>query len=74
MLLFRLSREESELLMAALSVPYVRLPLVLEFFATHDRVTYLYNTSLRALLRAAIFEAVRRNKNKKFSRSTFIFS
>jgi hypothetical protein len=52
-----LSREESELLLSYLTVPYARIPLVLNFFASKDRVTYLFNSDLQSLLRAVLFEA-----------------
>ena len=48
--------EESELLFSFLTVPYVRIPLVLNFFAGRDRVTYLFNEELQKLLRAVLFE------------------
>jgi hypothetical protein len=51
-----LSREETEQLLAYLTVNYIRVPLVLGFFASHDRVTYLFNEQLRDVLRAALFE------------------
>ena len=51
-----LSREESELLFSFLTVDYIRLPLVLHFFADKDRVTYLFNGELQHLLRALLFE------------------
>jgi hypothetical protein len=51
-----LSREESEMLMSYLTVEYVRIPLVLGFFATRDRVTYLFNTKLQNLVRGVTFE------------------
>lgn len=51
-----LSREEAEQLMSYLTVDYVRVPLVLGFFASRDRVTYLFNPGLQALLRAVLFE------------------
>eukprot|EP00043_Microstomoeca_roanoka_P005858 m.58502 g.58502 ORF g.58502 m.58502 type:complete len:4257 (-) comp13155_c0_seq1:39-12809(-) len=51
-----LSREESEQLMSYLTVDYMRVPLVLGFFASKDRVTYLFNGQLQALLRAVLFE------------------
>jgi thiol-disulfide isomerase/thioredoxin len=52
-----LSREESEMLHGFLTVDYARIPLVLNFFAEKDRVTYLFNTKLQSLLLAVIFEA-----------------
>ena len=68
-----LSAEESELLMSFLTVPYMRIPLVVGFFADlhenengeircGDRVTYLFNSQLQALLRAVLFEQVRRRR------------
>lgn len=36
-----LSHHEAETLIGYLTVPYIRIPLVLEFFAAGDRVTYL---------------------------------
>jgi hypothetical protein len=51
-----LSREETEQLLSFLTVDYLRVPLVLGFFAAHDRVTYLFNEQLRDVLRAALFE------------------
>jgi len=52
-----LSREEAEVLLSYLTVDYVRIPLVVGFFASHDRVTYLFNVELRNLLRAVLFES-----------------
>jgi hypothetical protein len=51
-----LSREESEALLSFLTVEYIRLPLVVGFFASRDRPTYLFNHQLQALLRAVLFE------------------
>ena len=51
-----LSREESERLMSSLTVRYITIPLVLDFFATMDRHTYLFNTGMQGLLRAVLFE------------------
>lgn len=51
-----LRREESETLCSYLSVPYARIPLVLSFFASHERTTYLFNPQLRDILRAVLFE------------------
>ena len=46
-----LSRSESELLMSYLTVDYMRIPLVIGFFANSDRVTYLFDSGLQNLLR-----------------------
>ena len=51
-----LSREESETLLSYLTVEYIRIPLVVGFFASRDRPTYLFNPQLQALLRAVLFE------------------
>ena len=51
-----LSREEAELLFSFLTVDYVRLPLLLNFFADKDRVTYLFNKQLQDLLKGILFE------------------
>eukprot|EP00048_Salpingoeca_helianthica_P023358 m.23852 g.23852 ORF g.23852 m.23852 type:complete len:4219 (+) comp8583_c1_seq1:2019-14675(+) len=52
-----LSREEAESLLSFLTVDYVRIPLVLGFFATSDHITYLFNRDLQELLHAAVFDA-----------------
>ncbi|TDH74318.1 hypothetical protein CCR75_003035 [Bremia lactucae] len=51
-----LSTEESQYLMSYLTVPYARLPLVLSFFSSRERVMYLYHPSLQQLFRAILFE------------------
>eukprot|EP01060_Flectonema_neradi_P040006 TRINITY_DN8997_c1_g1_i1.p1 TRINITY_DN8997_c1_g1~~TRINITY_DN8997_c1_g1_i1.p1 ORF type:complete len:4144 (+),score=716.08 TRINITY_DN8997_c1_g1_i1:58-12489(+) len=51
-----LSREESERLMSSLTVRYIAIPLVLDFFATMDRHTYLFNPGMQQLLRSVLFE------------------
>lgn len=52
-----LSPEESEYLLSYLTVPYARIPLVTAFFASRDRVTYLFNPMLQQLVRAVLFES-----------------
>jgi thiol-disulfide isomerase/thioredoxin len=52
-----LSRDESEMLFSYLVVDYARIPLVLNFFAEKDRVTYLINEDLQQLLLATLFES-----------------
>lgn len=54
-----LSREEAEQLMSYLTVAYVRVPLILGFFASRDRVTYLFNPGLQSLLRGVLFEGAK---------------
>jgi len=52
----RLQQKDIELLLSYLTVPYMRIPLVLGFFATNDRIHTLMDTNLRALLDAVVFE------------------
>ena len=47
---------ESELLLSYLTVPYIRLPLVLTFFASEERLHKLQSKSLRQILDAVLFE------------------
>lgn len=51
-----LSQRDSELLFSFLTVPYLRLPLCLTFFASEDRVHKLQSPKLRAILDAVLFE------------------
>lgn len=52
-----LSQEEAEGLWSMLTVPYLRIPLVLDFFASQDRHTYLFSPAMQQVLRATLFEA-----------------
>eukprot|EP01062_Namystynia_karyoxenos_P039074 TRINITY_DN2841_c0_g1_i1.p1 TRINITY_DN2841_c0_g1~~TRINITY_DN2841_c0_g1_i1.p1 ORF type:complete len:4290 (+),score=1351.18 TRINITY_DN2841_c0_g1_i1:81-12872(+) len=51
-----LSKEEAELLMTVLTTRYLAIPLVLDFFASMDRHTYLFNPGMQDLLRSVLFE------------------
>jgi hypothetical protein len=51
-----LGQRDSELLLSFLTVPYIRLPLVLNFFAGEDRVHKLASSKLREILDAVVFE------------------
>ncbi|RNF23641.1 uncharacterized protein Tco025E_02741 [Trypanosoma conorhini] len=51
-----MSEEESEILLSCLTVPYARLPLVLDFFASQDRHTYLFTPALQSVFCAVLFE------------------
>mmetsp|Transcript_2150 Transcript_2150/g.2909 ORF Transcript_2150/g.2909 Transcript_2150/m.2909 type:complete len:4480 (+) Transcript_2150:77-13516(+) len=51
-----LSKEESEAVLSYLTVPYVRIPLIVGFFSSRDRAAYLMNTDLQGLFSAALFE------------------
>ena len=49
-----LGQQDSELLLSFLTVPYIRLPLVVKFFATEDRVHALRAPELRGRQGAAL--------------------
>ena len=51
-----LGQRDSELLLSFLTVPYLRLPLVLNFFATEDRVHKLALPKMRDILDSVLFE------------------
>ena len=52
----RLRQHESELLLSYLTVPYLRIPLVLHFFADRTRLKALASPKLQAVLDAVVFE------------------
>lgn len=56
-----LNDEEAETLLSYLTVPYLRIPLVLEFFATGDRNSHLFVKEVQTLVRATLFELGRYN-------------
>ena len=45
-----------ERLLQYLTVPYLRVPLIIDFFSSQDHISALKDTKLRALVEAAIFE------------------
>ena len=51
-----LGQHDSELLLSYLTVPYLRIPLVMSFFASDDRIHALQSRKLQALLDATLFE------------------
>jgi hypothetical protein len=51
-----LTTEESEMLLSILTTPYLRIPMVLQFFASSDRHSYLLHEDLQRVLRATLFE------------------
>ena len=51
-----LGQHDSELLLSYLTVPYLRIPLVISFFASDDRIHSLQLPKLQLLLDAALFE------------------
>eukprot|EP01063_Lacrimia_lanifica_P039595 TRINITY_DN8724_c1_g4_i1.p1 TRINITY_DN8724_c1_g4~~TRINITY_DN8724_c1_g4_i1.p1 ORF type:complete len:4579 (+),score=2099.61 TRINITY_DN8724_c1_g4_i1:248-13984(+) len=55
-------QRDSELLLSYLTVPYLRIPLVLNFFATEDRVSLLRAPSMQQLLDSVLFEPGRYQK------------
>ena len=52
----RLSQRDVELLISYLTVPYIRIPLVLAFFATQERINALGSPQLRQVLDDVMFE------------------
>ncbi|KAI9918712.1 hypothetical protein PsorP6_012156 [Peronosclerospora sorghi] len=67
-----LSAEESEYLMSYLTVPYTMIPLVASFFASRDRLTYLFNPVLQQLFRAVLFQGGDWVSNEKVEHITHI--
>eukprot|EP01038_Epipyxis_sp_PR26KG_P004458 gene4458-6304_t len=51
-----LNQRDSELLISYLTVPYMRIPLVLTFFASDDRIHKLQSGELRSILDSVLFE------------------
>lgn len=51
-----LSEEDAELLLTYLTAPYIRIPLVVAFFSTKDRVAVLLNRDVQAMLESVLFE------------------
>ena len=51
-----LGQQDAELLLSFLTVPYLRIPLVMSFFASDDRCHSLQSPTLQALLDAVLFE------------------
>ena len=51
-----LNQRDSELLISYLTVPYMRLPLILTFFASEDRIHKLQSEELRLILDSVMFE------------------
>ena len=47
---------EAEQVLSFLTVPYIRIPLVVGFFASNERTSLLFNAPLQNLLRAVLFE------------------
>jgi thiol-disulfide isomerase/thioredoxin len=54
-----LTQKDVELLLSFLIVPYLRIPLTLNFFATADRIHTLRDKKLRHLLDSVLFEPSR---------------
>ncbi len=51
-----LGQRDSELLLSYLTVPYLRVPLIINFFASDNRVQALKSRALRSLLEHALVE------------------
>lgn len=52
----QLSYRQSELLISYLTAPYLRIPLLLSFFASPDKITVLSSRRLQAVLDCSMFE------------------
>ncbi|CAJ1341409.1 unnamed protein product [Effrenium voratum] len=52
----RLRPSDSEALLSFLTVPYIRMPLMLSFFTSADRVNCLFSDTLRSILHAVVLE------------------
>ena len=52
----RLRAEHCELLLQYLTAPYLRIPLVLRFFAEQDKTSCLANNDLQEMLDCVLFE------------------
>jgi hypothetical protein len=52
----RLKAADCELLLQMLTVPYIRIPLVVNFFSTAERITALNSEELQGALDACLFE------------------
>eukprot|EP00796_Vickermania_ingenoplastis_P003610 gene3610-2550_t len=62
-----LSQEEAETLLSLLTTPYLRIPLILDFFASGDRSSHLLVKEVQDVLRAALFEPAAYAPNSKES-------
>ena len=51
-----LGQQDSEFLISYLTVPYIRIPLILSFFSNDDRIHTLKNKELQAILDSILFE------------------
>lgn len=51
-----LNQEEAEILLSFLTTPYLRIPLLLDFFSSGDRSSHLFVKDVQDVLRAAVFE------------------
>jgi len=52
----RLSQRNSELLISYLTVPYIRIPLILHFFSGPENISSLASKELQDVLEAVVFE------------------
>jgi len=51
-----LSEEDAEQLLSYLTAPYIRLPLIISFFSTKDRIAVLLNRDVQNLVESVLFE------------------
>ena len=51
-----IGQQDSEMLLSYMTVPYLRIPLVLSFFASEDRIHALKSTELQSVIDSVVFE------------------
>ena len=68
-----LGQHDAELLLSYLTVPYLRIPLVISFFANEDRIHSLQSFELQSMLHAVLFELATtyRSSMRAGSQSTY---
>jgi hypothetical protein len=53
-----LGQHDAEMLLSYMTVPYLRIPLILGFFASDDRIHALKSDAVRKMLEAVVLESV----------------
>ena len=67
-----LRERDSELLLQYLTAPYLRIPLILQFFASPDRITALRVITIQNVLDACLFESGDLNHWRTMPESAFV--
>jgi len=68
----QLGQRDSELILSYLTVPYMRIPLILSFFANEDHIHSLKSETLRSLLDSVVFEPSRYLNKSSASAPVFV--